>query len=187
MLPLGVDGLTKASLQQHYRLQQQPLADDAGMTISGQIQFGSQLVSPTSKTPYSDATNSKKAAVNNRIKRPMNAFMVWSQIERRHISERNPHMHNAEISRRLGRKWLTLSDPQRQPFIQEAERLRQLHLVEYPGYKYRPRPKKTPGYRNRNASDDSLDKSTSSRSTSKKQQQQTKKYEFVGVGTISRK
>lgn len=71
----------------------------------------------------------------------MNAFMVWSQIERRKICEVQPDMHNAEISKRLGKRWKTLEDDQRRPFIEEAERLRQLHMVEYPGYKYRPRKK----------------------------------------------
>lgn len=77
------------------------------------------------------------------IKRPMNAFMVWSQIERRKICEVQPDMHNAEISKRLGRRWKQLNDEQRQPFIEEAERLRQLHQMEYPDYKYRPRKKTT--------------------------------------------
>lgn len=73
----------------------------------------------------------------------MNAFMVWSQIERRKICEQTPDMHNAEISKNLGRVWKTLNDEERQPFIDEAERLRQLHMREYPDYKYRPRKKTT--------------------------------------------
>ena len=75
----------------------------------------------------------------NHIKRPMNAFMVWSQIERRKIIEQQPDIHNAEISKNLGKKWKQLLDEEREPFIQEAERLRLLHLQEYPDYKYRPR------------------------------------------------
>jgi hypothetical protein len=75
----------------------------------------------------------------------MNAFMVWSQLERRKISEVQPDMHNAEISKRLGKRWKVLTESERQPYIEEAERLRLLHMQEYPDYKYRPRKKvKTP-------------------------------------------
>lgn len=71
----------------------------------------------------------------------MNAFMVWSQIERRKICEKQPDMHNAEISKHLGKVWKTLSEDERKPFIEEAERLRLMHLQQYPDYKYRPRKK----------------------------------------------
>lgn len=80
----------------------------------------------------------------NHIKRPMNAFMVWSQLERRKIVEVNPDKHNAEISKELGRRWKLLSEVDRQPYIDEAERLRLLHQKEYPDYKYKPRKKVKP-------------------------------------------
>ena len=67
--------------------------------------------------------------------------MVWSQIERRRIIEIQPDIHNAEISKCLGRKWKTLTEQERQPYVAEAERLRLLHQQEYPDYKYRPRKK----------------------------------------------
>lgn len=81
----------------------------------------------------------------------MNPFMVWSQIQRRIICEKTPDMHNAEISKSLGVKWKDLTEVQKQPFIEEAERLRKLHSLEYPGYKYCPK-KKQPKSQKRIAS-----------------------------------
>ncbi|XP_054617857.1 transcription factor SOX-11b [Dunckerocampus dactyliophorus] len=75
------------------------------------------------------------------IKRPMNAFMVWSKMERRKIMQESPEVHNAEISKRLGKRWKTLDESEKVPFIREAERLRLQHMADYPDYKYRPKKK----------------------------------------------
>ncbi|KAF2364670.1 High mobility group box domain, partial [Trinorchestia longiramus] len=102
--------------------------------------FGSSFVSYESQTPYSDATKTKKHPPNH-VKRPMNAFMVWSQLERRRIVAATPDMHNAEISKQLGRRWKLLTEEQRKPYREEADKLKLMHKKEYPDYKYRPKKK----------------------------------------------
>ncbi|XP_002160791.3 transcription factor Sox-13 [Hydra vulgaris] len=84
--------------------------------------------------------NKKKSSMDH-VKRPMNAFMVWSQIERKKMADIYPDMHNAEISRRLGKRWKLLSDADRRPFVIRSEKLREEHMRRYPDYKYRPKKK----------------------------------------------
>jgi transcription factor SOX4/11/12 (SOX group C) len=65
------------------------------------IFFGSALIDPSTPTPYSDATRTqpKKRVRPGHVKRPMNAFMVFSQIERRKMVQLAPHLPNADISK----------------------------------------------------------------------------------------
>ncbi|XP_076292638.1 transcription factor Sox-9-B isoform X2 [Lasioglossum baleicum] len=86
------------------------------------------------------------------VKRPMNAFMVWAQAARRILADRYPHLHNAELSKSLGKLWRRLSENDKKPFIEEADRLRVIHKREHPDYKYQPRRRKQNGPAGRDGS-----------------------------------
>lgn len=98
----------------------------AGLPMKTQIMPG----------PYSEVQLPKK---ENHVKRPMNSFMVWAQSARRKLAEQYPHVHNAELSKMLGKLWRMLPAAEKQPYVDEAARLDKRHKEEFPDYKYRPR------------------------------------------------
>ncbi|KAI8479808.1 hypothetical protein Bbelb_424670 [Branchiostoma belcheri] len=75
------------------------------------------------------------------VKRPLNAFMVWSRVRRAKLREEMPDLRNTEISRRLGAEWREMSAEQKLPHIQRSRQLRIEHFDMYPNYRYRPKRK----------------------------------------------
>ena len=92
------------------------------------------------------STGAPTTASSGRVKRPMNPFMVWAKEERPRLSQQQPGVHNAELSRLLGERWRQMSDSEKTPYRLAAQKLADQHKRNHPDYKYRPR-KKDPSVR----------------------------------------
>jgi HMG (high mobility group) box len=62
-------------------------------------------------------------------KRPMSAFLYFSQEKRRQIKEANPNMRNTEISRVLGELWRNASDDVKLPHVEREKQEREKYKV----------------------------------------------------------
>ncbi|XP_030601821.1 transcription factor Sox-3-like [Archocentrus centrarchus] len=73
------------------------------------------------------------------IKRPLNAFMVWAHIHRYVLQTAFPQASVRNIRVQLGLEWSKLSEKQKQPYFDAAQKLKDIHSQRFPDYEYRPR------------------------------------------------
>lgn len=114
------------------------------LNSTGQLLSNGQFEPPVSSSAVdtggpklSEDALKKVAGEANKIKRPMNPFMIFGCEKRRKLAQVHPRMHNSEISKILGAEWKRMSEYEKAPYIQEAKRLKEQHSIEYPNYKFK--------------------------------------------------
>ena len=97
----------------------------------------------SSSSYSSDAVDVKLVStpVDNKTKRPMNAFFIWSTFQRKQSHGKAVAAHQKDVCRSFGATWRQLSKEEKQPFYDEAKRLAAEHKRLNPDYKYNPRRK----------------------------------------------
>ncbi len=68
-----------------------------------------------------------------RVRRPQNAFILYSNDNRRRFSTLNPHLDNRAISRMLGRNWRQMRTDQQYSYRRRALEVSRNHRETHPG------------------------------------------------------
>eukprot|EP00794_Sanderia_malayensis_P012756 gene12756-14064_t len=135
--------LTQQSMMQQQAQRQQNYGYDTGMPPMTRIIAQDCTNNSNAGRQQQDLTNFAFADDDGLdVKRPMNSFLLWAKVMRKKYAKENPTMHNAEISKLLGKVWNGMTTNEKRPFVERAERLRVIHMRDHPNYRYAPRKKK---------------------------------------------
>ncbi|ORX84413.1 HMG-box [Basidiobolus meristosporus CBS 931.73] len=76
-----------------------------------------------------------------KLKRPMNAYLLFNKEMRHKLLETNPNMSVAEISKEIGDRWKNLNEEERNRYFTEAQTIKRDFLVTNPDFVYTRRSK----------------------------------------------
>lgn len=105
-----------------------PGADNSGNGGKRRTQSLSAL--QNSKEPQSPLKG------KDRIRRPMNAFMIFSKRHRALVHQRHPNQDNRTVSKILGEWWYALGPEQKQQYHELASEVKEAHFKAHPEWKW---------------------------------------------------
>ncbi|XP_041761473.1 protein capicua homolog isoform X1 [Anopheles merus] len=88
--------------------------------------------SATPKEPQSPLSNKKDA----KIRRPMNAFMIFSKRHRALVHQKHPNQDNRTVSKILGEWWYALKPEEKTKYHELASEVKEAHFKAHPEWKW---------------------------------------------------
>ncbi|KAL0275511.1 UNVERIFIED_CONTAM: hypothetical protein PYX00_003340 [Menopon gallinae] len=80
--------------------------------------------------------NQQKGSGRDRIRRPMNAFMIFSKRHRTLVHQRHPNQDNRTVSKILGEWWYALGPEEKQKYHELASEVKEAHFKAHPEWKW---------------------------------------------------
>merc|ERR1719189_2898279 len=80
--------------------------------------------------------NSGKIRQKDKIRRPMNAFMIFSERHRPLVHQQNPNQDNRTVSKILGEWWYSLSPEGKKKYQDLANQVKEAHFKAHPEWKW---------------------------------------------------
>lgn len=105
--------------------------NDGGVS-SGKRRTQSLSALHNSKEPQSPL----KVKERDRIRRPMNAFMIFSKRHRAMVHQRHPNQDNRTVSKILGEWWYALGPDEKQKYHELASEVKEAHFKAHPEWKW---------------------------------------------------
>ncbi|PSN51999.1 hypothetical protein C0J52_06119 [Blattella germanica] len=105
---------------------------DAASIAAGKRRTQSLSALQSSKEPHSP----QKVKERDRIRRPMNAFMIFSKRHRALVHQRHPNQDNRTVSKILGEWWYALGPEEKQKYHELASEVKEAHFKAHPDWKW---------------------------------------------------
>ncbi|BBN02046.1 upstream-binding transcription factor [Marchantia polymorpha subsp. ruderalis] len=119
---LRLQGLLSAKEQE-----QKKLADKV-RKLQKMKEFHPTIEVPVSSGAASKEAKKKREAKKDKVKRPMTPFMMWCKEQRHQVKEENPDASFAEMSRLLSEKWKSVSDVEKEPYVERYKIEKDVYL-----------------------------------------------------------
>ncbi|XP_046344637.2 protein capicua homolog isoform X3 [Haliotis rufescens] len=78
----------------------------------------------------------RKSRDKDHIRRPMNAFMIFSKRHRALVHQRHPNQDNRTVSKILGEWWYALGPKEKQKYHDLASQVKEAHFKAHPDWKW---------------------------------------------------